>query len=80
MTTEVVFARMVPMVEAVIKEVLRQVAEQATPPTRYALEELTQALLPRRGQVLVQELVTGQGRGVRGSARPCAWGGRASLS
>lgn len=74
MNTETMLTHILPRIEEVIKGVLSQVVESSTPPTLYDLEEQTQAVLPRIGQVLLQALVTAQGAGVVGPTRPCPCG------
>jgi hypothetical protein len=74
MDTETVLADILPKVTALLKAVVEQAAEGERP-TLYTLEEQTQAVLPRIGQVVLQALVGGQGSGVQGPARACACGG-----
>jgi hypothetical protein len=74
MNTETVLAAILPAVEQIIKAVVGQVAQQATPPTLYELEEQTQSALPQIGQMVLQGLVSGQGAGVVGPERPCDCG------
>src|SRR5689334_25015712 len=54
MNTETMLARILPAIEEVIKEVVRQMVASSAPATLYDLEEQTQAVLPRIGQVLLQ--------------------------
>jgi hypothetical protein len=75
MDTETVLAQILPKVSAMLKVLVEQMAEQAQP-TLYTLEEQTQALLPRIGQMVLQEVVGAQGSGLRGPERACACGGR----
>lgn len=74
MNTEIVLARIVAKVSEILKTVVSQIEASTTPPTLYDLEEQTQAALPQIGQVLLQEVVSGQGAGVIGPERPCACG------
>jgi len=74
MNTETILARILPAIEEVIKEVVRQMVASSAPATLYDLEEQTQAVLPRIGQVLLQGFVTAQGAGVVGPTRPCPCG------
>jgi hypothetical protein len=74
MNTEIVLTRIVAKGTEILKTVVNQTEASATPPTLYDLEERTQAALPQIGQVLLQEVVSGQGAGVVGPERPCACG------
>jgi hypothetical protein len=74
MNTETVLARILPAMEEIIKAVVSQVVASSASATLYDLEEQTQAVLPRMGQVLLQGLVTAQRAGVVGSTRPCPCG------
>lgn len=74
MNTEIVLARIVAKVTEILKTVVSQIEASATEPTLYDLEERTQEVLPQIGQVLLQEVVSGQGAGVVGPERPCACG------
>jgi hypothetical protein len=76
MNTETVLARIVAGVTELLKQVVSQAESREAPPTLYDLEAQTQAVLAQVGQVILQALVTGQGAGVVGPERPCAWGGR----
>jgi hypothetical protein len=59
MNTESVRARILPAVEQIIKEVVRQAATADAPPTLYDLEAQTQAALPHIGQAVLE--ATGSG-------------------
>ena len=74
MNTEPMLARILPAIEEVIKEVVSQVGASSASATLYDLEEQTQAVLPRIGQVLLQGFVNAQGAGVVGPTRPCPCG------
>jgi hypothetical protein len=74
MTPEVALKHMLPAVETLLKTVVAQALAAETPPTMYDLEALTQRVLPKIGQVVLQELVQAQGSGVVGPTRPCACG------
>jgi hypothetical protein len=74
MNTETVLARILPAREEAIKAVVSQGVASSTPATLYDLEEQTQAVLPRIGQVLLQGVVTAQGAGVVGPTRSCPCG------
>ena len=75
MTTEAVLARIVPIVESLLKGVVDRAVASGTAPTLYELEALTQAVMPQIGQVLLQEVTAAQGSGLVGPSRPCACGG-----
>lgn len=75
MSPETVLNRMLPVVEALLKGVVEQALAAEVPPTLYELEALTQAVIPRLGQVVLQELTTAQGSGLMGPVRPCGCGG-----
>jgi len=66
---------MLPGVERLLKGVVEQVLALEAPPSLYELEALTQGVIPRIGQVVLQELTTVQGSGLVGPARPCGCGG-----
>ena len=66
MNTETMLARILPAIEEVIKEVVSQVVASSASATLYDLEEQTQTVLPRIGQVLLQGFVPAQGAGVVG--------------
>ena len=74
MDTETVLAHILPEVTKLLKVALDALAQQ-THPTFYHLEEGTQALLPRIGQVVLQAGVDAQGSGLEGPGRACACGG-----
>jgi hypothetical protein len=74
MNTETVLARILPAVEQIIKEVVRQAATADAPPTFYDLEAQTQAALPHIGQAVLQGLAVGQGTGIEGPERRCLCG------
>jgi hypothetical protein len=74
MNTESVLARILPAVEQIIKEVVRQVATADAPPSLYDLEAQTQAALPHIGQAVLQGLAVGQGTGIEGPERRCLCG------
>jgi hypothetical protein len=65
---------MLPAVETLLKAVVAQALTTETPPTLYDLEALTQRVLPKIGQVVLQELTRAQGSGLVGPTRPCACG------
>ncbi|MGH2411788.1 MAG: ISKra4 family transposase [Chloroflexota bacterium] len=75
MSPEAALSRILPAVEALLKEVVERAGAAGGAPTLYELEALTQAVLPRIGQVVLQELTVGQGSGLVGPSRPCGWGG-----
>src|SRR5712692_5332268 len=75
MTTEAVLTRMLPAVESLLKAVVDSALAAETPTTLYELEALTQVVLPRIGQLILQELTLAQGSGPVGPSRPCACGG-----
>src|SRR5579859_6472899 len=74
MIPEVALRRMLPAVETLLKAVVEQAVAAETTPTLYDLEALTQHVLPRVGQVVLQELARAQGSGLVGPTRPCACG------
>jgi hypothetical protein len=74
MSPEAILSHMLPAVETLLKGVVEQALAPGTAPTLYALEALTQAVLPRIGQLLLQELTVAQGSGLVGPSRPCACG------
>lgn len=74
MNTEIVLSSILPKVETLLKETIKQATTAAPAATLYDLEALTQKLLPQLGQVVLQGLVDGQGAGVVGPERPCACG------
>jgi hypothetical protein len=74
MDTETVLAQILPKVTEVLKALVEQMAEVQRP-TLYTVEEQTQAVLPRIGQVVLQTLVSAQGSGLQGPARACSCGG-----
>jgi hypothetical protein len=65
---------MLPAVETLLKTVVEQALGAEGTPTLYALEALTQRVLPQIGQVVLQELTRAQGSGLVGPTRPCACG------
>src|SRR5579864_660944 len=75
MSPEAVLKDMLPAVERLLKGVAEQALAPGTAPTLYELEALTQAVLPRIGQLLLQALTMGQGSGLVGPSRPCGCGG-----
>jgi hypothetical protein len=75
MNTEAVLSRILAGVTEILKILVTQVGAQAAPPTLYDLEEQTHAALEQIGQVVVQEIVTGQGSGLMGPERACPCGG-----
>src|SRR5487761_729643 len=75
MSPEAVLSRILPGVERLLKEVVERAVAAGTAPTLYELEALTQAVLGRIGQVVLQELTTAQGSGLVGPSRPCPCGG-----
>jgi hypothetical protein len=72
MTPEGVLTRIVPAVETLLKAVVEQACAAKAPPSLYELEVLTQRVLPKIGQVVLQELTRAQGSGLVGPTRPCA--------
>lgn len=74
MTPEVALRHMVPAVEALLKTVVAQAVAPEAALTLYELEALTQQVLPRIGQVVLQELTRAQGSGLGGPTRPCGCG------
>jgi hypothetical protein len=76
MNTETVLSCILPKVETLLKETIKQAFDTAPALTLYDLEALTQRLLPQVGQVVLQGLLDGQGAGVVGSVRPCSCGAR----
>ncbi len=78
MSPEAVLGRILPAVERLLKEVVERAVASGTP-TLYELETLTQAVLPRSGQVVLQEVAVGQGSGLVGPSRSCGCGGNRSI-
>ncbi|HEY8285750.1 MAG TPA: ISKra4 family transposase [Chloroflexota bacterium] len=74
MSPEAVLSRILPGVERLLKEVVARAMAPGTAPTLYELEALTQAVLARIGQVVLQEVVVAQGSGLVGPSRPCLCG------
>ena len=74
MTPEGVLIHILPAVETLLKSVVEQAMTAEKTPTLYDLEALTQQVLPKIGQVVLQELTRAQGSGVVGPTRPCACG------
>ena len=75
MSPEAVLSRILPGVERLLKEVVERAVAPGTPPTLYELEALTQAVLSRIGQVVLQAVTVAQGSGLVGPRRPCGCGG-----
>src|SRR5579859_6019718 len=74
-TGAVVLGRMLPAVVGLLEAVVERAVAPGTQPTLYGLEALTQGVLPRIGQVVLQELAVAQGGGLVGPSRPCGCGG-----
>lgn len=74
MTVEAILSRMLPVVETLLKAVVERAVAAGTAPTLYDLEALTQGVLPRIGQVVLQEVTVAQGSGLLGPARACGCG------
>jgi hypothetical protein len=74
MTPEVTLMRILPAVEALLKETVNGALSAEAPTTLYALEAQTQRVLPRIGQVVLQALASAQGSGLAGPTRLCGCG------
>ena len=74
MNTETVLGHILPVIQAILKDVVSQMSTTSEAPTLYDLEAQTQAALPRIGQAILQGAVEGQGSGVEGPLRSCPCG------
>jgi len=74
MNTETVLGHILPVIQAILKDVVDQMSTTSAAPTLYDLEAQTQAALPRIGQAILQGAVEGQGSGVEGPLRSCPCG------
>src|SRR5690348_12350043 len=74
MTPEVALKHILPAVETLLKTVVEQAVAGPASPTLYDLEALTQHVLPKIGQVVLQELTRAQGSGLEVPPRPCGGG------
>jgi hypothetical protein len=70
MNTETMLGHILPLVQAILKDVVSQMSTTSGAPTLYDREAQTQAALPRIGQAILQGGVEGQGSGVEGPLRP----------
>jgi hypothetical protein len=74
MNTETVLGPILPVIQAILKDVVSQMRTTSGAPTLYDLEAQTQAALPRIGQAIRQGAIEGQGSGVEGPLRSCPCG------